>query len=388
MTDSLHIAIISPLQRKPGRTQGGLESVVTHLANALTHRGNQLDILVMPPPGGNPFPPGLDKEISVVHLKSKHKLIGLFTLANYLRKTRPDVLLAAGHRSNMLAIRAAHLVHSPPLVILSVHNTLSRQMSQFKPLKRWMRTQLIRRNYPAADAVIAVSRGVEDDLRNHFGLPASKLHTIHNPVVTDTLFQRAREPLNHPWFGPDQPPVIVSVGRLRPQKDYITLIRAFHRLRQRRNCRLIILGEGKERPILENLIKELKLQQDVQLPGFVANPLPYMREAALFVLSSAWEGFGNVLVEAMATGVPVVATDCPSGPREILENGRHGPLVPVGDIQALASAMHKTLDTPPDRENLINAARRFDVDHATSAYSTLLQRLVKRRRNLRAGDQP
>jgi len=388
MSDTLHIAILSPLQRKPGRTQGGLEVVITHIANALSREGNRVDVLVMPPKGENPNPPGLDDRIEVVNLKSKHKLLGLFTLMSYLHGRRPDLLLAAGHRSNMMAIRATRVVGDPPPVILSVHNMFSHQMTQFNPLKRWVRKRTIRRWYPAAAAVIAVSHGVRTDLRENFGIPPSLLHTIHNPVVTETLLQQANEPLVHPWFAPGQPPVIVSVGRLRPQKDFATLIRAFHGLRMERDCRLLILGEGKERPALETLIADLGLQRDVQLPGFVANPLPYMKKAALFVLSSAWEGFGNVLVEALATGVPVVATDCPSGPSEILEDGRFGQLVPVGDVPALTTAMRETLDAPLDRETLIRAARRFGANHATAAYMALLQRLARCENDQREGASP
>jgi len=368
----IHVAILSPLQRKPGRTQGGLEVVVTHVANALCRKGLKVDILVMPPRRGDPNPPGLDELARVVNLKSRHKLIGFFTLLGYLRKERPDVLLAAGHRSNMLALNTTALLSGPPCVILGVHNMLSRQMSQFKPLKRWLRTHAIRRRYPRGEAVVAVSGGVAEDLRGHFRIPGERIHTIHNPVVTETLCRRAAEPLDHPWFSSAAPPVILAVGRLRPQKDFATLIRAFHILQRRRPCRLLILGEGRERPKLEALVQELELESRVSLPGFVENPLPYMKHAALFVLSSAWEGFGNVLVEALSTGVPVVATDCPSGPREILEGGRYGRLVPVGDVAALAAAMQETLDSPPERELLIKSATRFGVESTANAYLELL----------------
>ncbi len=369
-----HIAILSPLQRKPGRTQGGLEVVITHIANALSQKGLQVDVLVMPPKGANPVPPDLDKQIQVVNLKSKHKFIGLFTLLDYLRKQRPDVLMAAGHRSNMLALRARQLLHRPPCVVLGIHNMLSRQMSQFNPLKSWLRTLTISRNYPHSDAIVAVSHGVADDLRQQFGLPQYLIHTIHNPVVTTELFQLAEQPPEHPWFHDGGPPVIVSVGRLRPQKDFATLIKAFHIVRQQRESRLLILGEGRQRPILEALIDELGLHQEVQLPGFVANPMPCMKQASLFVLSSAWEGFGNVLVEALSTGVPVVSTDCQSGPREILEDGRYGALVPVGDAKTLAAAMLNTLDTPLNRNLLIKSARRFEVERAVTAYIDLLMK--------------
>jgi len=218
---------------------------------------------------------------------------------------------------------------------------------------------------------VAVSRGVADDLARLTGLPREKIQVIYNPVVTPELFVKAEEPLGHPWFAAGEPPVILGVGRLHEAKDFQTLIRAFALVRKKRVARLVILGEGEERPKLEALVRELGLEEEVALPGFVDNPFKYMKRAGVFVLSSQWEGFGNVLVEAMACGTPVVSTACPSGPEEILENGRWGRLVSVGDVDALAEAIILTLDD----KNHPDVARRaldFGVQRAIDEYIRVL----------------
>jgi glycosyltransferase involved in cell wall biosynthesis len=189
------------------------------------------------------------------------------------------------------------------------------------------------------------------------------------------LFEQAKQPVSHPWFEQNRLPVILAVGRLTKAKDYPTLFRAFSLVRQVRPAKLLILGEGEERSNLERLAIELGIQNDVSMPGFVDNPFAFMAKASVFVLSSAWEGFGNVLVEALACGCPVVATDCRSGPREILDNGRYGRLVPVGDHEALAKAILETLDNPDfpaDRQTRLQRAMEFSIDAAVDKYLKVL----------------
>jgi glycosyltransferase involved in cell wall biosynthesis len=238
--------------------------------------------------------------------------------------------------------------------------------------KKLFRLQLAGRFYPWADAIIAVSDGVADDVARVTSLPRESITTIHNPVVTPELQEKMRAPLDHPWFAPGNPPVLLAVGRLVDQKDFPTLLKAFARVRAVRKARLIILGEGKERPELEALTGKLGVASDVDLPGFVLNPFPYMIRASALVLSSAWEGLPGVLIEAMACGCPVVSTDCPSGPAEILNGGAYGPLVPVGDDAALAKAILSVLEAPPDSERLRAQAALFSVDRATDQYLQVL----------------
>jgi glycosyltransferase involved in cell wall biosynthesis len=230
---------------------------------------------------------------------------------------------------------------------------------------------LIRSFYPWADGIVAVSEGVADDLAAVTGLCRDRINVIYNPVVTPEVARMVQEPLDHPWLQPGQPPVVVAVGGLRPQKDFGTLVEAFACVRRRRPARLLILGEGWQRVNLETLVAQHRLEADVQMPGFVPNPYPYLARAAAFALSSRWEGLPGALIEALFCGVPIVATDCPSGPREILAQGQYGRLVPVGDPTALAEALESALSgelAPPPRESW----RRFEVDTVVDRYAEAL----------------
>jgi len=231
---------------------------------------------------------------------------------------------------------------------------------------------LMRLFYPWADKVVAVSKGVADDLVRITRLPKDKIQVIYNPVVTSEFFIKAEEPLDHPWFKPGEPPVILGVGRLTEAKDFPTLIRAFTLVRKERPARLMILGEGEDRPKLDALVKELGLEKDVALPGFVENPYKYMKRAAVFVLSSKWEGLPTVLIEAMALGTPVVSTACPSGPSEILEGGKWGRLVPVGDVEALAKAIVEALSTSHDKYAFQRHTQLFNWDVILTYYLKVL----------------
>jgi glycosyltransferase involved in cell wall biosynthesis len=210
-----------------------------------------------------------------------------------------------------------------------------------------------------------VSGGAADDLARTSGLSRDRVQVVYNPVITPAMLALAREAPDHPWYAHGQPPVILGVGRLTRQKDFATLVRAFALARQQRPARLIILGEGEDRAALEALIRELGVADDVALPGFRDNAMAYMAGSALFVLSSAWEGLPTVLIEALAAGARVVSTDCPSGPREILQGGRLGALVPVGDAAALAAAMGEALArpaAPPPADALAPFTRDAAVD--------------------------
>jgi glycosyltransferase involved in cell wall biosynthesis len=231
---------------------------------------------------------------------------------------------------------------------------------------------MMRRFYPRADTVIAVSRGVARDVATLAGIPLDRIHVVPNPVVTAELLTMAAAAVDHPWFAPGAPPVIVGAGGLRRQKDFPTLLRAFARIRRQKLLRLVVLGEGRQRGRLESLAKELGIADDFSLPGFVTNPYAYMSKSSLFVLSSLWEGSPNVLTEALAVGTPVVATDCESGPREILQGGRYGALVPVGDVDALARAMGETLDNPLDSGALRSASEPYTLEASTVKYLAAL----------------
>lgn len=293
-------------------------------------------------------------------------------LIAYLRAQRPARLLSFMTEPNLLALWAVRHLRRRPRVVISERNHLSRQLGEFST-GRWLRLPAaVRRNYPRADAVVAVSSGVARDLADLSGLPPARICTILNPVVGAELESEARRPVAHAWFAPGAPPVVLAAGRLHRQKDFALLLRAFARLPADRPERLVILGEGPQRAALEALRERLGLRQRVDLPGWVADPAAWMARAALFVLSSAHEGLPSVLVEAMACGCPVVSTDCPSGPRDILDHGRLGPLVAPGDAAALAQAMQARLQAPRDSATLRAAALRFAEAARVADYRRVL----------------
>lgn len=229
--------------------------------------------------------------------------------------------------------------------MISERNTLSQIVKfQSADLRVRIMPQLVRWFYPWADCIVAVSQGVADDLRKLLKISDTRVQAIYNPVITPDLQVQVRADLDHPWFQNREPPVILAIGRLTAQKDYPLLIAAFAQTLKTHRARLLILGEGEERPALENLIRDLGLEDDVSMPGFVSNPFPYIVRSATFVLSSRWEGLPGVLIEAMYCGVPLISTDCPSGPREILLDGEYGRLVPIQDVEALSVAMCDALD--------------------------------------------
>ncbi len=315
---------------------GGAQRALLNLAHEIAKRGYAVDLVFARAKG--PLLSEVPASVRLVDLNASRVLTSLPALVRYLQREQPRALLTALHYVNIVALWARRLARVRTKVVVSERNHLSHEAESLR-----LMPYLIRHFYPWADDVVAVSQGVADDLSQVTRLCRERIKVIYNPVVTSELKEKVEVSLQHPWFAPGQPPVVLAVGRLSRQKDFPTLIQAFARVRQSRSARLMILGEGRDRPGIEALIRKLGLEQEVSLPGFVANPYPYMTRAALFVLSSAWEGLPGVLIEALYCGVPLISTDCPSGPREILKNGLYGQLVPVGDVMALARAIEKAL---------------------------------------------
>jgi glycosyltransferase involved in cell wall biosynthesis len=317
---------------------GGAERVTAILAAELAARGYAVDLLLAQNEGPNLEV--LPATVRIIDFKARRLISSLPGLVRYLRRERPTVMLSMMAHTNIVALLACRLAGVATRAVVSERVSLSWRKQQQSSKLLW----LIRHFYPWADAIIAVSDGVADDLSEVSGIPREQIRTIYNPIVRPALHQKAKAPLDHPWFTPGQPPVVLAVGRLCDQKDFSTLIHAFAQARRDRPARLLILGEGELRPVLEQLVAELGLESDVGLPGFSANPYAYMAQAAVFVLSSKWEGLPGVLIEALYCGAPLIATDCPSGPKEVLNNGQYGRLVPVGDKDKLAEAINLALD--------------------------------------------
>ena len=349
---------------------GGVERVLVNLAHGFVAEGLSIDLVVVKAEGS--FLSLMPPEVRVVNLGAKRLLLSIPGLVQYLQQNKPQALLSAMENINVVALLSRQLAGVSTRVVVSVHNTLSQESRKTTQLTKRVAPYLARWFYPWADAVVTVSQGAAQDLVD-LGLSSECLRVIYNPVVTPELFQKALEPLEHPWFKPSSPPVILAVGRLEAQKDFPTLIRAFAKVRQQRPAKLMILGEGQDRPVLEALVQELGLELDVALPGFVYNPYGYMARAAVFVLSSLFEGLPTVLIEAMAGGTPVVSTDCKSGPAEILEQGKYGQLVPVGNINGMAEAIISTLEKPQEPVLLKQRAAEFSLEKAVSQYLQVLQ---------------
>ena len=346
---------------------GGVGKMRVHLINEFARRGLRIDLLLART--NSPYLDKVNPAIRIVKTGTSHALFGVPRLARYLATEKPRAMLTQRVRVNVLALRAKNLVRSNTEIFVTANTNITRQLESATAQKRAKQYALLRQYYPQNSGIIAVSRGVGDDLAQILDWPPAQIKTAPNPVITPELYRLAAEPVEHPWFSDNGAPIILGVGRLEPQKDFPTLLRAFALLRRQRPCRLLILGEGKLRPELTALAQQLGIADDLQMPGFATNPYPCMARANLFVLSSLWEGSPNGLTEALALGTPLVATDCPNGPNEILEQGKYGPLVPMGDVTALADAMQKTLDNPPDRTILREAAqRRYTVEQSATAY--------------------
>jgi glycosyltransferase involved in cell wall biosynthesis len=351
---------------------GGVEGNMCKLIPALLETGVAVDLLGI---FKTPVPPPLQfrhPRFRLIDLGVKHSLLIVPALMRYLQEHPITPLLVAKDRAIRSAIVARALSATRNRLVGQLNTNLSAALAERSTLQRFWRTWPMRWFYPHIDAVVCVSQGVAEDTHQLTGLPMDRLPVIRNPVIDADLYEKSREPLDHPWFQSSDAPLILGAGRLTRQKDFPTLIRAFARLRSERSCRLAILGEGPDRDALTRLVQTLGLADDVLLPGHVDNPFAWMAKSRLFVLSSCWEGSGNVLTEAMALGIPVVSTDCPSGPSEMLAGGLHGPLVPVGDEAALAEAMTRTLKHPQPAEFLQHAVREYRADVSARRYLKIL----------------
>lgn len=362
----------SPSQQKislfmPSLEGGGAERVMVHLANGFCERGFQVDLVLVSAEG--PYRSLLGNRLRVVDLKCSRTLFSLPRLVRYLRAEKPNVVLSTLEHSNTIAVLACILTRNSQKIVVRVPNNPN---APIKSIRSQIVRILARYTYFHANKIIAVSEELANDLICMYKLPQGKVQTIYNPAITLELLSKAKEPLKHPWVGPNQLPLILGVGRLSKQKDFSTLIRAFSHLCLKCPARLIIVGEGEERPKLESLIRELCLEDRVSLPGFVDNPFQYIKHASTVVLSSRWEGMPNVLLQALAIGIPVVATDCTYGPREILENGKWGKLVPVGDAEALSQAILKSLNEEIRCPPIELLEKRFGLESIVEQYLSVL----------------
>jgi glycosyltransferase involved in cell wall biosynthesis len=354
----------------PDLTDGGAQRAVVKLVGGLAARGLAVDLVLVNKKG--PHLGAVGARVRIVDLGTERVVKAIPALARYLSREQPRALVSSLSHANIAAVASRALTSANTRLIVVEHNTVSVVRSDLR--RNAALPALVRRAYPRADAVVGVSEGVASDLISNLGVAAAKVSVIPNPVVDHSLIEAAGQPTDHPWFADNSVPVFVAAGRLTAQKDFPTLLRAFRMLRETRVAHLMILGEGEERAKLETMVTEMNLTDDVVLPGFVENPYALMSRAAAFVLSSRWEGLPTVLIEALACGCPVVSTDCPSGPREILDGGKYGALVAVGDPATLCDAMAQSLGAPPRPDALKERAARYSVERAVDQYLELLDR--------------
>ena len=384
----------------PNLCGGGVAPAMLALAAELTDRGHRVDLVLCRRRG--PYLEQVPDSVQVFELRRSvlfpvHVLAAaprdvpglllnsawsrrpfitlpyLQELVRYLRRERPVTLLAAKETANLAAIWAAGVAGTSTRIVISVRNHLPSELAHRARGGPLFLKPVIRRNYRRADAWVATSNGSANALSEFADLPRREIVTIYSGVVNAELVKKAGEHVDHhPWFQPNSPPVILGVGRLEMQKDFALLLRAFTRIREERRARLVVLGEGTLRTDLEALARDLGIDSDLAMPGFVQNPFSWMARAAVLAVSSAWEGLSLVIIQALAVGCPVVSTNCRSGPAEILDGGAYGRLTPVGDSGALARAIVATLDESPCRERLRRRGRHFSSARAAEQYLDVL----------------
>jgi len=300
----------------------------------------------------------------------------LRAISRYIIENRPAALLAALPKSSVNAVLAKHISGVSTRILVGVH---SNHTFLLRDGGEAHMQGLVKSIYPRADVLVAVSHGVASDIASIINVDREKVTTIYNPIPGLEISKRSIEPAGHPWFDSGTIPVILGIGRFSAEKNFPLLLKAFAMVRRKRPVRLVLLGgddtSQDQRRLKMDLMaqaEQLDVSDAVDMPGFTSNPFAYLSKASVFVLSSRYEGFGNVLVEAMLCGCPVVSTDCPSGPAEILDNGKYGELVPVDDDRALADAIFRTLDNPPDGDYLRSRGNSFSVENAVDQYQKLL----------------
>lgn len=363
----------------PQYTHGGGGHVCADIGKALGRRGYDVDFLI---DGrdieGGYLRKGLPESCSVVQISearihdSRLNLPFYGSLVKglwgYLARNRNVTLLSNFVKQNLISTWVSSVTPGSHTIILCEHSMIGVRMTG----NRRVLPPLIRMFYPLAERVLAVSSDITEELITDFGLSREICTTVDNPIDIENIHSLSEHSVSHSWFKDDSP-VIVGVGRFGEAKDFALLVRALEVLRQEVPARLVLLGDGDRRGVIEQQVKASELQEHVDLLGFVDNPYKYMRQADVLAHPADYEGFGIVLPEAMACGTPVIATNCPGGPSDILQDGEYGPLVEVGNAQALAEAIYDTLKDPPSAEKLESRARDFDIEKVVQQYIDVIE---------------
>lgn len=355
----------------PDFASGGAERANINLVPELEERGFSVTLLVQKAEGA--LLPAIPKTVRIVSLDASRTIMALGPLIKFLKKEKPDILMSSFALNNVIAIWAGKLSRVAVKVVVVQQNALRFEKGdwQLRLVPRLYRLFLRR-----ADGIVGVSNGVADNLSEASGVARDRIEVIYNPVITSDFDRDAQQATDHPWLQDDAVPVIIAVGRLVPQKDFPTLLKAFALSARSRPMRLIILGEGPLKKDLEKEAEDLGIKDVVDFAGYNINPLPMVKKSRLFVMSSIFEGFGNVLVEALACGTPIVSTDCNYGPSEILDGGAYGRLVTVGDFKQMSSAIDESLNETPPTMTLQERGRMFSTGNAANHYAALFGKLL------------
>lgn len=361
----------------PSLGGGGAERNVVRLAGALAAR-HEVHLVV-----GNPIGPvasEVSASVRLVGLGAPRMVHAIRPLARYLAREHPAVLVSAHEHANIAAVIARRRAGVQTALVLTLRNTLSAQALWAGDWRdRWLLPALARIIYPYADRIIALSRASAVDAEGWLRMAPGSVGVIGSPVVSECLLEKAREQVNHEALQPGRPAMVLAVGRLVPEKGHMMLLDAVSRLAAAgTRVQLVVMGDGPLRATLEKEARRLGLTDVVVFTGFQPNPLAWMSRAAVVVLASHFEGLPTVLVEALACGARVVATDAPGGSREILGDGRWGMLVPVGDAAAMASALEGALAAGRLRSIPSEALMPYTEAHVAQEYERLFTELEGR----------
>lgn len=348
---------------------GGVGRLTINLASEMIRQGHQVDLFLTMYQGD--YLKDIPREVKVIKGKGG-ALKSIFTFAKYIRDNKPDVIISSRDYLNLLNIAVTKLVRTKTQVIASVHVDYSGMPKQKQSVRLKVLTYALKKLYPKADHVVAVSSGVAKDFSKRYNYLLDKIEVIYNPTYLEENYMNEKK-LEFEAFYNTELPVVIGVGRLNDQKNFSLLIEAFEGVNKQIESRLIILGEGPNRPELEKMVEDKGLKDRVLLPGFVPNPIDYIKKSNVFVMSSSWEGFGNVIVEAMGTGISVVSTDCPSGPAEILNHSKYGTLVSMNNQKEMSNAIIEMIENPLDSEMVITRAKDFSVATIANQYLNLIK---------------
>lgn len=362
----------------PDLTVGGAEQVTVNIINGLSERGYNIELLVSKRKGN--LQSRIGDGVSVVELSpSNTSVFGVaahvVSLARYLRRKQPAALFSHLAHVSVVCL-AVHRITGTDTAVIPTHHK-SYRITTNRSLKDRIVQGLVPYLYPSAIRIIAVSEGVADDIAEHTSLDRWDISVLHNPVHVDEVRERSRQSIEHEWLDDESIGVVLFVGRIEDQKNLKAWLRAFKRIHERNpDTRAIIVGKGSRHKSVSEFAERLGIDHIVSMPGYVENPYAYMRKASVFMLSSRFEGLPTVLIESLACGCPVVATDCPSGPREILADGKYGTLAPVGDIDGLVDGVIETLADPISEDLLEKRADDFAPDSVLDDYERFLETYV------------